>query len=41
MDLYFAFHKDTSLPIITALQKALDALKEEGEYERIVDLISQ
>ncbi len=36
-ELYFAFHKSTPDDIIKALQKALDELKKEGEYQKIVD----
>ncbi len=36
-DLYFAFHKDTDDQIIELLQSALDQLKEQGEYLKIVD----
>lgn len=37
-DLYFAFHKDTPDEIIRVLQKNLDELKKEGEYQKILDL---
>jgi polar amino acid transport system substrate-binding protein len=34
---YFACHKGTSDTVIQELQAALDALKEDGEYEKILD----
>lgn len=36
-DLYYAFHKDSSDLLIQKLQKALDELKTEGEYQKILD----
>jgi len=36
-ELHFAFHKDTSDKIINIFQKALDELKEEGVYEKIIN----
>jgi len=36
-DLYFAFHKGTSDSVIQKLQAALDTLKADGEYEKILD----
>ena len=36
-DLYFAFHKGTSDSVIQKLQAALDTLKTDGEYEKILD----
>lgn len=36
-ELYFAFHKDTSEVLIQKLQNALDELKNQGEYQKILD----
>ena len=36
-NLYFAFHKGTSDSVIQKLQAALDTLKTDGEYEKILD----
>lgn len=36
-DLYFAFHADTSDSVIQKLQAALDTLKTDGEYQKILD----
>jgi len=36
-ELHYAFHLDTSDEIIKMFQKALDELKEEGTYEKILD----
>ena len=37
-DQYFAFHKGTSDSVIVKLQAALDTLKADGEYQKILDL---
>ena len=37
LELYFAFHKDTSEALIQKLQDALDELKNKGEYQKILD----
>jgi len=36
-ELHFAFHKDTSDSVIQGLQMALDSIKADGEYEKILD----
>ncbi len=36
-ELYYAFHKATSDLLIQKLQGVLDDLKEQGEYQRIMD----
>ena len=36
-ELYFAFHKDTPDSVIEKLQAALDSVKADGEYEKILD----
>lgn len=36
-ELYFAFNRDTPDKVIDTLQSALDALKGDGEYQKIVD----
>jgi len=36
-ELYFAFHKDTSDSAIAKLQAALDSIKADGEYDKILD----
>ena len=36
-ELHFAFHKDTSDSVIQGLQTALDSIKADGEYQKILD----
>jgi len=36
-DLYFAFHIDTPDAVIEKLQAALDTIKLDGEYEKILN----
>jgi polar amino acid transport system substrate-binding protein len=36
-DAYFAFHKDTPDTVLQQLQAALDAIKAEGEFDKILD----
>ena len=36
-ELYYAFHKDTSDVFIQKLQKTLDKVKNNGEYQKIID----
>ena len=36
-DIYFAFNKDTPDAVIQTLQAALDSLKNDGEYQKILD----
>ncbi len=36
LDLYYAFHSFTSAAILNSLQKALDKVKQSGEYDSIV-----
>ncbi len=36
-DLYFAFYKETDDALINQFQKALDELKEAGEYQKVLD----
>ena len=36
-ELYYAFHKDTPDIFIQKMQKTLDKVKNDGEYQKIID----
>lgn len=36
-ELYYVFHKDTSDILLEKMQTALDELKKDGEYQKILD----